>query len=297
MQFRVADITVIDRAGNELLLDEESNTHYESNTVYLDSKDPAHRIDTIKPTISIKSTREVTKRIKNRNLYNDTVELQVSVDDPNHHKSSSGLSKVWYTTKVNGKDEVIKYNDDNPNLANYGVKTEDVGDNKDSKLTYSFNSKSSNKNIVIRKNNDKYQTNDIQVTVYAMRELFKGESLENALKSLDRDKYERYYDSVNLYKRVLSGELATTEEDSIKSSGYVVDTLEAAIWSVLHSYSYSEAVLKAVNLGNDTDTVGAIAGSIAGAVYGCDAIPAEWISKIMNRSKAESIFNSFLATL
>ena len=130
-----------------------------------------------------------------------------------------------------------------------------------------------------------------------MRDLFRGETLETALKSLDREKYDRYYDSVDLYKRVFSGELATTEEDRIKSSGYVVDTLEAAIWSVLSTADFHEAVLKAVNLGEDTDTVGAIAGSIAGAVYGYDAIPAEWISKIMNRKKAESIFNSFLETI
>ena len=69
-------------------------------------------------------------------------------------------------------------------------------------------------------------------------------------------------------------------EDAIKSSGYVVDTLEAAIWCFVNTDSYSECVLKAVNLGDDTDTVGAVAGGLAGAYYGMDDIPEEWLAVI-----------------
>ena len=67
------------------------------------------------------------------------------------------------------------------------------------------------------------------------------------------------------------------DEEAIKSTGYVVDTLEAAIWCFLNTDSYKECVLKAVNLGDDTDTVGAVAGGLAGLYYGLEAIPAEWI--------------------
>jgi len=67
------------------------------------------------------------------------------------------------------------------------------------------------------------------------------------------------------------------DEDNIKSTGYVVDTLEAAIWCFLNTDSYKECVLKAVNLGDDTDTVGAVAGGIAGLYYGMKEIPTEWI--------------------
>ncbi len=69
-------------------------------------------------------------------------------------------------------------------------------------------------------------------------------------------------------------------DDEIKSSGYVVDTLEAAIWCLLNTDSYSQCVLKAVNLGDDTDTVGAVAGGLAGLAYGYDSIPAEWLDVI-----------------
>lgn len=69
-------------------------------------------------------------------------------------------------------------------------------------------------------------------------------------------------------------------EEAIKSSGYVVDTLEAAIWCFVNTDSYAECVLKAVNLGDDTDTVGAVAGGLAGAYYGMDDIPKEWLECI-----------------
>ena len=72
-------------------------------------------------------------------------------------------------------------------------------------------------------------------------------------------------------------------EDEIRSSGYVVDTLEAALWCALTTDNYKDCVLKAVNLGEDTDTVGAIAGGLAGVMYGFDAIPAEWINALQRK--------------
>ena len=70
------------------------------------------------------------------------------------------------------------------------------------------------------------------------------------------------------------------DEDEIDSTGYVVRTLEAAVWCLLNTTSFEEAVLKAVNLGDDTDTVGAVAGGLAGLFYGIDSIPNEWVDKI-----------------
>ncbi|MGN1042917.1 MAG: ADP-ribosylglycohydrolase family protein, partial [Christensenellales bacterium] len=66
-----------------------------------------------------------------------------------------------------------------------------------------------------------------------------------------------------------------------------VDSLEAAIWSVMTTSSYKECVLKAVNLGDDTDTVAAIAGGLAGALYGYDAIPEEWKDALLRRGYIE----------
>ena len=72
-------------------------------------------------------------------------------------------------------------------------------------------------------------------------------------------------------------------DSEIKSSGYVVDTLEAAIWCLLNSDSYAECVLKAVNLGDDTDTVGAVAGGLAGLAYGYENIPEDWRDVIVEK--------------
>jgi ADP-ribosyl-[dinitrogen reductase] hydrolase len=66
----------------------------------------------------------------------------------------------------------------------------------------------------------------------------------------------------------------------IRSSGYVIDTLEAALWAVGSSDNFSEAVLKAVNLGDDADTVGAVTAQIAGAIWGYSAIPERWTARL-----------------
>jgi len=83
------------------------------------------------------------------------------------------------------------------------------------------------------------------------------------------------------YQRATSGCLQGLPKDEIRSTGYVVDTLEAALWCLLTTGGFQEAVLKAVNLGLDTDTVGAVAGGLAGVCYGLEGIPAEWLAAII----------------
>lgn len=72
---------------------------------------------------------------------------------------------------------------------------------------------------------------------------------------------------------------------NISSSGYVIHTLEAAVWAVLTSSSFEEAVLKAVNLGDDADTVGAVAGQFAGARWGLSSIPQHWVDRIYDKDR------------
>ena len=69
-------------------------------------------------------------------------------------------------------------------------------------------------------------------------------------------------------------------EADIRSTGYVVHTLEAAVWAFAGTASFEEAVLRAVNLGDDADTVGAVAGQIAGAVYGLGGVPERWARRL-----------------
>ena len=94
---------------------------------------------------------------------------------------------------------------------------------------------------------------------------------------------------IKLFERILNNNIATYPEDEIKSSGYVLHSLEASLWCFLNSESYSEAVLKAVNLGEDTDTTGAITGGIAGIYYGFENIPEDWISELVRKDDIESI--------
>ena len=87
------------------------------------------------------------------------------------------------------------------------------------------------------------------------------------------------------------GELKELSVDLIKSSGYVVDSLEAAVWCLLNTETFESCLLKAANLGHDTDTVAAIAGGLAGVYYGYNAIPTGWLEKIQRREWIEEICN------
>lgn len=74
-------------------------------------------------------------------------------------------------------------------------------------------------------------------------------------------------------------------EEQIRGSGYVLESLEAALWCFETTDSFEDAVLKAVNLGDDADTTGAVCGQIAGAYYGLDAIPARWVETLMESER------------
>ena len=71
------------------------------------------------------------------------------------------------------------------------------------------------------------------------------------------------------------------QREQVKSSGYVVDTLEAALWAFAHSESFAEGALLAVNLGGDTDTIAAVYGQLAGAHFGLGGIPSHWHEEIV----------------
>lgn len=85
------------------------------------------------------------------------------------------------------------------------------------------------------------------------------------------------------FGRIFSGEIAKVPVEEINSGGYVIDTLESSLWCLLNSSSYSEAVLKAVNLGGDTDTTAAVTGGLAGIYYGVENIPKQWMNQIARR--------------
>lgn len=105
--------------------------------------------------------------------------------------------------------------------------------------------------------------------------------------------YESYLadkENLHYYDRLKAlDDFKSLPADKIKSTGYVVDALEAAVWSLITTDSFDQTLLKAVNLGDDTDTVGAIAGGLAGLYYGYDSIPEEWLSAIKRREWIEGM--------
>ena len=79
------------------------------------------------------------------------------------------------------------------------------------------------------------------------------------------------------FHRLFNADFPHTPEKEINSSGYVIDTLEASLWCLYNTSSYKECILKAVNLGDDTDTTAAVAGGLAGLFYKRNGIPEAWL--------------------
>lgn len=122
----------------------------------------------------------------------------------------------------------------------------------------------------------------------------------------DKDKFEAYKEMQNvvakfleskefnpieigLFERILKNDISAYPENEIHSSGYVLHSLEASFWCFLNSDSYEETVLKAVNLGEDTDTTGAIAGGLAGIYYGIENMPQKWIDNLVRSNDIKDL--------
>ncbi len=91
---------------------------------------------------------------------------------------------------------------------------------------------------------------------------------------------------------IAAGSFKNKQPPEIRGSGYVVDCLEAALWAFETTNDFKSAILAAVNLGDDADTTAAVCGQIAGAFYGTNAIPADWLSKLAERELIARLANS-----
>lgn len=96
------------------------------------------------------------------------------------------------------------------------------------------------------------------------------------------------------FERLLSGQLPGARRDLIRSSGYVLDTLEASIWCLHNHTDFSSTVLAAVNLAGDTDTTGCVTGGLAGVYYGVSAIPPNWKNLLSRKTDLEELFSQFI---
>jgi len=105
--------------------------------------------------------------------------------------------------------------------------------------------------------------------------------LFNAFSGMDKERILFEHDErivkASKIREIARGAYRGKKEKQIQGSGYVVKSLEAALWCFLTTDSFSNAVLKAVNLGDDADTTAAICGQLAGAFYGVSRIPASWM--------------------
>lgn len=110
-------------------------------------------------------------------------------------------------------------------------------------------------------------------------------------------------DVVDRFAGILDAHLSgsRTEEESayrtreeVNNSGWAVSTLDAALWAFQTTSSFEDGLIAAVNLGGDSDTIGAVYGQIAGAYYGFDAIPARWVQAIKTWEKVGALIERFL---
>lgn len=120
------------------------------------------------------------------------------------------------------------------------------------------------------------------IYVHIAKRLLAGESICEIIPTLQ---YDKPFDRLHRIDQL--------SESDIKSSGYVVDTLEAALWAVSRKganngkkRNFRDDILAAVNLGQDTDTVGAVAGGLAGIIYGLDDVT-DWVETLQNKEELE----------
>jgi len=130
---------------------------------------------------------------------------------------------------------------------------------------------------------------------FVTRQLLLGRQLQAALETA-RTEFTSCYERASefsRFKHILNDGLVSLPEGEVVSTGYVLHTLHASLWCLLTTSSFEECVLKAVNLGGDTDTTGCVAGGLAGVHYGFSAIPEKWIHALARRGDVEALFNDF----
>ncbi len=116
--------------------------------------------------------------------------------------------------------------------------------------------------------------------------------IANAIEDVDM-----YYEGNNPLPQIIGMDSLVDSmdlgRDEIKSTGFAVDSLEASVWCLYNTESYREAVELAVNLGDDTDTIGAITGSLAGLYYGYESIPNEWLEDLRGKDQLMEMAGKF----
>ena len=126
-------------------------------------------------------------------------------------------------------------------------------------------------------------------------ELLDNKNLSQAYENVKKIKYTIYFseETIERYDRILQNDINKYSLDEIKSTGFVIDTLEATLWSLLNTNSYNQSIITAINLGDDTDTVGACVGGLAGIYYGIEGINKTWQNELLKYDYIVNLCNEF----
>ena len=129
--------------------------------------------------------------------------------------------------------------------------------------------------------------------------ILNGQDKLQSYKNIKNFDYANYFqdDTIKAYDRILKDNINELKVSEIDSNGYVVSTLETVLWTVINSNSYTQSIIVAVNLGNDTDTNAAITGSVTGIIYGMETFPNEWLSKLERVDYIKDISEKFSSSL
>jgi ADP-ribosyl-[dinitrogen reductase] hydrolase len=130
--------------------------------------------------------------------------------------------------------------------------------------------------------------NACQFATYLLIALLKGDDKKTALEQTLLWA-KTYFKTTEKLSAVFNGSFLLKDESDIKGSGYVVESLEAALWAFYNGNDYKETILLAANLGDDADTTAAIAGQFAGALYGEKGIPCDWLEKLVMKDQIADI--------
>jgi len=138
----------------------------------------------------------------------------------------------------------------------------------------------------------------IQIAVNLIKEMDPQKAYEK-MKDVVLMKYGElpYIDELKHFNRIIKNDISNIPIEYIKSSGYVIDSLEAGLWCLLNNNTYKKTVLSAVNLGEDTDTISAIAGGLAGIYYQYHGIPRSWIDALARKEDILELGNKYYQSL
>ena len=118
-----------------------------------------------------------------------------------------------------------------------------------------------------------------------LRQIILSSSITAAVHHVESLSYDRWFpkEALDALSFVTKGQIQAVTEKDIGETGYVVDTLYSAFFSLIHSTDFEHSILTAVNLGYDTDTAAAITGMAAGILYGAEQIPAQWMNDLRSK--------------